>query len=148
MPKAVPTLARPPGWAHFRHVADIGVHGYGHTPAAAFEQAARALTAIVTDPEGVRATDSVEIHCEAPDLELLLADWLNAIIWEMATRKMLFGAFEARIEGTRLDGVAAGEPIEVARHQPAAEPKGATLSELRVEQAADGLWHARCVVDV
>ena len=40
------------------------------------------------------------MNCEAPDLELLFVEWLNAIIYEMAVRKMLFGRFSVRIEGT------------------------------------------------
>jgi len=35
-------------WEHFPHEADIGVRGFGATPAEAFEQAALALTAAVT----------------------------------------------------------------------------------------------------
>ena len=32
------------GWEHFPHDADIGIRGFGATPAEAFEQAAVALT--------------------------------------------------------------------------------------------------------
>ena len=90
----------------------------------------------------------MEIACEAPDDELLLVDWLNAVVYEMATRKLLFGRFEVSLEGHRLRGRAWGEPIDVARHQPAVEVKGATLTCLRVGQEADGTWVAQCVVDV
>jgi SHS2 domain-containing protein len=41
-----------------------------------------------------------------------------------------------------------GERIEVARHQPAVEVKGATLTELLVRQDQSGGWLAQCVVDV
>ena len=72
-------------WEHFSHDADIGLCGYGATPAEAFEQAALALTAIVTHAE-VKPLTAIEVTCEAPDLELLFVDWLNAIIYEMAVR--------------------------------------------------------------
>ena len=36
------------GWAHFPHDADVGVQGWGATVAEAFEQAAHALTAVIT----------------------------------------------------------------------------------------------------
>lgn len=36
-------------WTHFHHEADIGVRGTGHSPEEAFEQAAVALTAVITD---------------------------------------------------------------------------------------------------
>lgn len=116
--------------------------------AEAFGQAALALTAIVTDPERVAALQPVAIACEAPDAELLLADWLNAVIYEMATRKMLFGRFEVHVEDGRLAATAWGEAVDRERHRPAAEPKGATYTALLVRREADGRWVAQCVVDV
>lgn len=138
---------RKAGWEHFPHDADIGVRGWGATTAQAFEQAAYALTAIVTDTE-VDPRISVEVRCEAPDLELLLVEWLNAIIYEMAVRNMLFGRFAVRIEDGRLAGTLWGEPVDVERHAPACEPKGATYTALKVTTDADGTWSAACIVDV
>ena len=135
------------GWEHFAHDADIGVRGWGATVASAFEHAACALTAVVTH-EVVEPRTLVEVQCEAPDLELLFVEWLNAIIYEMAVRSMLFGRFAVRIDQGRLRGMLWGEPIDVERHSPACEPKGATYTALRVAQDPDGLWSAACIVDV
>ena len=134
-------------WEHFPHDADVGVRGWGPTPAVAFEQAAHALTAVITDAE-VRSAVAVDVNCEAPDLELLFVEWLNAVIYEMAVRKMLFGRFAVQIDNRRLEGTLWGEPIDVARHAPACEPKGATYTALRVAQDAGGAWSAACIVDV
>ncbi|OGB01680.1 MAG: archease [Burkholderiales bacterium RIFCSPHIGHO2_12_FULL_61_11] len=134
-------------WEHFEHGADIGVRGIGATKAGAFEQAALALTAVITDPQRVAAVGTVHIRCEAPDDELLLADWLNALIYEMAVRRMLFGRFHVDLNGTHLDAQAEGEPTSVQRHQPAVEVKGATYTALRVAPV-DGGWLAQTVVDV
>jgi SHS2 domain-containing protein len=135
-------------WEHYEHGADVGVRGFGATMASAFEQAALALTAVAVDPVEVAASDRVTLACEAPDSELLLADWLNAVIYEMATRGMLFSRYEVRIEGPRLSASAWGEKADPARHRPAAEPKGATYTTLRVAQEAGGTWVAQTVVDV
>jgi len=143
-----PASAVPGGWEHFAHDADIGVRGRGDSPAAAFEQAALALTAVVLDPQDVEPRVTVAVQCEARDLELLFVEWLNAAIFEMATRGMVFARFAVAITGTRLYGTAWGEPVDVAKHQPAAEVKGATYTQLRVAQDADGTWVAECVVDV
>ena len=61
---------------------------------------------------------------------------------------MLFSRFEVGIDGQQLHGKAWGEKVDVARHQPAVEVKGATYTSLRVSQNASGLWMAQCVVDV
>jgi SHS2 domain-containing protein len=137
-----------PHWEHFPHEADMGVRGHGASREQAFEQAALALTAVMADLDKVAARDAVEIECEAPDDELLFVDWLNSLVYEMATRHMLFSRYAVHIDGTRLAATAWGEPLDIARHQPAVEVKGATYTGLRVAQAADGHWVAECIVDV
>ena len=135
-------------WEHFPHQADMGIRGYGSTPSGAYEQAALAMIAVITNPELVGPSERVEVHCEVDDPELLLVDWLNAIIYEMAIRKMLFSRFEVSIDGSRLEGKLWGEAVVVEKHHPAVEVKGATFTSLRVAQEADGRWVAQCVVDV
>jgi tRNA nucleotidyltransferase (CCA-adding enzyme) len=136
------------GWQHFEHGADIGVRGLGTSKAQAFEQAAMALTAVITDPAQVALRQSVDIACEAADDETLFVAWLNALVYEMAVRRMLFGRFEVRIDGHRLQASAVGEPVAPLRHRPAVEVKGATYTALHVGQAANGQWLAQTVVDV
>lgn len=143
---ALPTEQRRE-WEHFPHDADVGLRGWGATPAEAFEQAAYALMAVVTQAE-VNPKTAVRLKCEAPDLELLFVEWLNAVIYEMAVRNMLFGRFLVRIENDRLEGTLWGEPVDVERHAPACEPKGATYTALRVAKDTDGRWSAACIVDV
>ena len=137
-----------PNWEHVPHEADMGVRGIGPTKEAAFEGAALALTAVITDPAEVIPTQQVTITCQAPDDELLLVDWLNALVYEMATRKMLFGRFEVHFIDHSLQATAWGEPVDVARHQPAVEVKGATYTELSLKRDEQGRWIAQCVVDV
>jgi len=135
-------------WEHYEHQADIGVRGFGASAAEAFEQAAIALTAVITDPATVADREAVSLTCAAPDLDLLLADWLNAVIYAMATRRLLFHRFAVRIDGEHLSATAWGEAIDVARHRPAVEVKGATYTDLAVRRGAGGEWIAQCVVDV
>ncbi len=134
-------------WEHYEHGADIGVRGFGGTKAEAFEQAALALTAVVADLRTIGEFERVSIDCEAPDDELLLADWLNALVYQMATRRLLFRRFNVALDGTRLHAQAWGEPIDAERHKPAVEVKGATFTTLRVARHGEG-WVAQTVVDV
>ena len=142
-----PTVASNTRWEHFPHDADVGVRGFGATLAEAFEHAAEALTAVVTHA-AVEPKMAIDVRCEASDLELLFVEWLNAIIYEMAVRSMLFSRFAVRIEDTRLKGTLWGEPIDVERHAPACEPKGATYTALKVAAGSNGIWSAACIVDV
>ena len=135
-------------WEHFSHGADIGVRGIGDSLAEAFEQAALAMTAVIADPATVGQDVGIDIHCEAPDTDLLLMDWLNELVYEMATRHALFSRFQVRIDGNRLHGRAWGEAVDPGRHGAAVEVKGATLTSLQTGRDRHGRWRAQCVVDV
>ena len=136
------------GFAHFSHGADIGIRAWGPTLAAAYEEAARGMISAVASLGKIDAKQKVSIACEAPDPELLLADWLNAVIYEIDTRDMLFSRFEVVLDGTRLKAALWGEPIEQTRHEAAVDLKGATYTALSVRQEENGCWVAECVVDV
>lgn len=134
-------------WEHFPHGSDIGVRGYGHRLEEAFQMAATALTAIVADPQRVQPLKKVVISCDAFDIEVLLNDWLNALIFEMDTRRMLFSKFSVDIQEGHLTATAWGEEVDVQRHHPVVDLKGATFTELKVEEH-QGCWLAQCVIDV
>lgn len=135
-------------WEHFHHQADIGIRGIGPTLEKAFEEAAMALTAVICSPSTVRPIDCVEISCRADEHDLLFADWINALVYEMDVRRMLFSKFKVHIDKGALTGCAWGEPADPDRHELAVEVKAATFMELKVFQSPEGLWTAQCVVDV
>jgi SHS2 domain-containing protein len=137
-----------PYWEHFDHEADIGVRGVGNSLASAFEQAALAMSAVIAPLENIATTTSVAMKCSDADPELLFVDWLNTIVYEMATRNMLFGDYQVAIDESDLTATAWGEQVDVERHQPAVEIKGATYTALHVYQDGAGHWVAETVVDV
>ncbi len=118
------------------------------TRAGLFEAMGEALTAVMTDPAAVRNDATIIIRCSAPDNAILLVDWLNALIFEMATRRMVFSAWQVRLDGCDLEARVEGEEIDRERHKPVVEVKGATYTALSVEQDSDGQWHGQCIVDV
>lgn len=134
-------------YEHFHHQADIGIKGIGDTIDEAFEQAAMGMMAVICNPQTILPEKEATIFCTAPDIEFLLVDWLNAIIYEMAIRNMLFGKFEVTVKDDCLEAKAWGEKSDPNKHQTAVEVKGATYTELEVKQEGDK-WIAQCVVDV
>lgn len=137
-----------PRWEHFDHDADIGIRGIAPVLAQAFEQAAIAMTAVITDPAQVMSVKSVSISCQASDNEMLFLDWINELIFQMSVRRFLFSRYHVSIDDGRLTAAAWGEAVDMQKHQPAVEIKGATFTELRVYQNPDNTWVAQCVVDV
>ena len=126
----------------------MGIRGFGETKEEAFEQAALAMIAISVELKSIEQNEQVEITCSQDDDELLFIAWLNRLIYEMATRKMLFSKFEVRIDGDKLAAKAFGERIDLKRHRPVVEIKGATYSDLKVQQDKNGNWIAQCIVDI
>lgn len=131
----------------FDHGADIGVLGEGRTIEEAFALAARAMFSVMVDVADVRPREAVEISCVASDRELLLVQWLNALLAEADVRGMVFSEFDVRLTEGGLEGVARGERFDAERHVPGVEVKGATLTELKVAREGSG-WRAQTVVDV
>ena len=135
-------------WQHFHHQADIGIRGIGDTLEKAFEEGAFALMAVICNPEKVEPKEAVEIQVEADERDMLFADWINAIIYEMDVRKMLFSRFEVQIENHHLSDRVWGEKTDPQKHEPAVEVKAATFMELKVYENDKHQWVAQCVVDV
>jgi SHS2 domain-containing protein len=137
----------------FEHGADVGVRGFGATPAEAFAGAAQALFALLVGESGlVRAQVEERIEVEAANLEELLVAFLNELISLSDARRLVFGRPRVEISGgspkaLHLAARVDGEPFDPERHDLTVVPKGATYTALRV--ARDGeRWVAQCVVDV
>ena len=60
---------------------------------------------------------------------------------------MLFREFDVSIRDGDLSARLVGEPVDLRRHEPAVEVKGATFTALALERTEEG-WSAQCVVDV
>jgi tRNA nucleotidyltransferase (CCA-adding enzyme) len=125
----------------------MGIRGFGKTMAEAFEAAAVAMIAVSVDPETVKQKKKVEVTCEQQDDDLLLIEWLNTLLYEMAARNMIFGRFEVTIEAKQLTGRAWGEELDRERHRPVLEIKGTTYSDLKVVRKNEE-WIAQCIIDI
>jgi SHS2 domain-containing protein len=132
--------------AYFEHGADMGIVGRGASIEEAFEHAASAAFAIMADPAQIKAQASVAVEFEEADMELALVTWLNLLLGQARSRGLIFGRFRLRRDGPRWSGTAEGAPWR-ADMERGVEVKGATLTGLAVTQR-DGIWEARCIVDV
>ena len=132
--------------AYFEHGADMGIVGRGARIEEAFEKAAMAGFAMMTRLDRVKLRESAAIEFEEADAELALVTWVNLLLGHARSRALIFGRFQLRHDGARWYGTAEGEPWRDELER-GIEVKGATLTGLAVTQH-DGIWEARCVVDV
>jgi SHS2 domain-containing protein len=133
-------------FTYFEHDADMGIVGYGESIEEAFEHAANAMFAMMADPAQIRPQTSVAIEFEEADVELALVTWLNLLLGHARSRALIFGRFRLRCDRATWSGTAEGEPWRAGLER-GVEVKGATLTSLAVRQQ-DGIWEARCIVDV
>ena len=133
-------------YTYFDHDADIGIVGRGKTLEGAFVAAAEAMFAIMAPIPPERPEVPVSFSFEEEDCELALVRWLNTLIYYAQSRSLLLGKFALKREGALWHGEAWGEAWSPQRER-GVEVKGATLTMLSVAET-EGLWEARCIVDV
>ncbi|EEG07072.1 archease [Pseudogulbenkiania ferrooxidans] len=145
-PPDVPVTTTTPRYGYFDHDADLGIEACGATPEAAMEAAAEAMFAVMTDLAALRPEQQLELDFDEADPELALVTWLNLLLAEAQSRRLVWCRFRLQRDGSRWHGVAAGQPW-TAELERGVEVKGATLTQLSLTPQ-DGGWRARCVVDV
>lgn len=136
---------------YLEHTADVALRGIGKTPEEAFVEAARAVSNLMVNLDAIEPRESVRIERTAATLDLLLVEWLAALLAETGLGGLFFSRFRVSIGpdggGYRLDGDAWGERLDRARHVAKVEVKGISYLGLRVAWEKDR-WVAECVVDV
>jgi SHS2 domain-containing protein len=135
------------------HTADMGIQGWGRTPAEAFEEIAAAMFELTVDAHGLAASRRVSIAVEGIDLTELLLVFLNTLLSQADITGTVFlksgvSALEKRGRGWILETVAEGVPLEEARDRLLVEVKAATYCGASVTENKTGAWVARCVVDL
>lgn len=131
---------------YFEHDADVGIIGRGSVLEEAFEAAAVAMFARMTDLGAVCSKETVRVDFEEADMELALVRWLNLLLGKAREHGLVFSRFRLERDGVLWRGLASGEPWR-AEHERGVEVKGATLTGLSVKRTPEA-WEVRCVIDV
>ena len=141
------------GFEFLEHTADQYVRAYGPDLKAAFEEAAKALFATMTDLSTVRPEVEVEVQVEGHDLKALLYNWLEELLVKFDTEGLLLSDFEVlEISGGdgepyRLRARARGEPFDPGRHPQLVGVKGITYHLMEIEQRP-GRVELRFLLDI
>lgn len=131
------------------HTSEVGVRATGDTLAEAFEHAGQAIFEIMTDIDQLEAEETIDIELESENLEALLYDFVDELVYIAATEHLLLAAFDLSIEpvtdGYRLAGVGRGERMQSDMRRQ--EVKAPTYSDMIVEETEAG-WTLQMFVDV
>ena len=131
-------------------LADCAMDVEGADPADLFETAARALAELMVDPASVPASVRRTVTVEAPELDLLLYDWLSELIFRKDRDREVYTHTTVTIAGSgpfRLAAEVEGGVLDPAHAELRADPKAVTFHQFTLEPAGGG-WRARIVIDV
>jgi len=117
------------------HTADIGLIAFGETLADAFANAAFGMFSIITDLDTVREIESKRVEIAEDDIEALLFEWLNSLIYHFDVDGLLLREFDIiEFGGSRLVAVCHGEKYDPSRHDLKTGIKSATYHMLDVDK--------------
>jgi SHS2 domain-containing protein len=138
-------------YVFFDHTGDIAVSLAGRTVDELFASAAAAFTDSITTLATIEPKRPEEISLAAPELDLLLVDFLSELLYRFDTRGWL--TREAQVDvreedgGYALQGTLVGEKLDEQRHPVKLAIKAVTYHGLHVVEAKDG-WTANVVFDI
>ena len=133
-------------YVYFEHTADIGIEATGHSLAEAFEQAALGMFGLMVQLDTVRPETIRTVQVDADDIEALLFEWLNTLIYHVDAENLLFSQFSiTAFSGNHLSAVCRGEKYDPSRHEIKTVVKSATYHELTVDAQRHSL---RVIIDI
>lgn len=138
---------------YLEHGADQAFEVTAESKEALFMEAGHALFSLMAELDTVKAKNRFTIELQEEDLESLFYEWLSELLSLADLNNILFSDFAVEkitsIDDNviELEATASGESIDPNRHGLQSEVKAITYQGLRVCQE-NGVWKARCVVDV
>lgn len=130
------------------HTADIGLIIYGRDLNTLFQNAGEAFFHLITDLKKVRDRTERRIRIGRKDLNFLLVDWLNELLYLHDVESLLFKKFKVESVGEEgLKAAARGEPFQEGLHVIKTQVKAVTYHQIEVRKEKQG-WKARVILDL
>ncbi len=132
--------------------ADIAFEATGRDLPELFMAAADATMNVMIDNlDAIEPRETRHIELSNDQIDMLLFDFLQELIYFKDAERLLLRVSEVRIEeqgGKHFwKAEAAGEPLDSARHHQRADVKAVTLHDFSVEKQDDG-WKATVLLDI
>ena len=130
------------------HTADIGIVAYGADIKQVFANAALGLFNLMADLDNLKEDVKREIELSAEDIEVLLVEWLNELIYISEVEHIIFKRFEINeLSNTQLKATCFGEKIKPGQHRLKREIKAATYHMLRLNKE-NGSYKVQIIFDI
>jgi SHS2 domain-containing protein len=132
--------------------ADIAFEATGRDLPELFKSAADAtMNVMIENLETIERRETRHIELKNDEIDMLLFDFLQELIYFKDADRLLLRVREIRIDKRNgaysLSATTAGEPLDAGRHQQRADVKAVTLHDFRVEKTEGG-WKASVLLDI
>jgi len=132
----------------FDHTADVGLSASADTPGELFEALAEGLADVICPRGQVSPREIREVRVEADDIEALAVDFL----WQVMSviqfdRRAVASVRVVEITDTSVVAELSCEPLDLSRHEIAAEVKAVTYHQLKIAPETPG-WVGRVILDL
>lgn len=132
--------------------ADIAFRAWGRDVEETFVAAADAvMNVMVEDLEAIEPREERQLTAENEALDLLLFDFLQALVYYKDAELLLLRVPQVRIAardgGYRLEATARGERLDATRHRMRVDVKAVTLHRFSLQQSERG-WEASVILDI
>jgi SHS2 domain-containing protein len=136
------------GYELLDHTGDLGIRVWAADLKGLFQEAARALFAIITDLGKVETHLNQMVSVEGSGREELLVAWLNELLYLHEVKGLLFCDFAIEeIDEKSVTGVAMGEEFHKGRHAIKTSIKAVTYHQLEITEQ-DGRWQTQVILDI
>jgi SHS2 domain-containing protein len=136
------------GYELLDHTGDLGIRVWAADIKGLFQEAARALFAIITDLDKVKVRVNRKVMVEAATVDELLVAWLSELLYLYEVEGLLFCEFAlTEIAEGNVKGVAKGEKFQEDRHAIKTSIKAVTYHQVEITEK-DGRWQAQVIFDI
>lgn len=126
------------------HTADVQIHAWGRDLKEAFEKAAIAMTAYITDISKIDIHTKVTISVEAEDLSELLYRFLDEVLFLFNAEPFLLSKLVeitsmnySDEDGYMIEADCHGEAFSLGKHCQGTEIKAITYSAMKIRDESD-----------
>lgn len=117
------------------HPSDVGIIAYGKDRQEIFENAAYGLFSLMADLGSVEVNETIKVKVEAEDLEELMVNWLNELIFIEETKKMICKEFKiTNLTDKELSAEIGGAEIDPESQTLYHGIKAATYNQLQIDK--------------
>jgi SHS2 domain-containing protein len=118
------------------HTADVGLRSYGNSLSTCFEYAAKGMFDLITASSIIEDRGEYGIKLKADDLDQLLVDFLDELLFLHSSRNLVFGFFKVSIDIDQcyLSAIVKGDEFDLSKHQYGIEIKAVTYHMLEVKK--------------